>query len=267
MMFALAACRTPPWSLRPAQSSRLESFYGAPDEFRLCVSDDRELVAASVSTDLGVTPGINDRRSKPPHCALFEVPAGALDAPTTVTLETRHASGTATETDRLPLTAAGVAWMPRTSFDVATRALFLAPLASGYSDLVELHSAVRYRLGAPLRVGAGLDVRFGAHTAVYATNAVVSTTIPVAARWLTHIDAEYLLGYTPSGLHRDGAEWVHGPSVVLALGYTARRFLGAPSIADSGSVGPALSVEYLFEPNQQHAIWLLGAGFFVHYSP
>jgi hypothetical protein len=264
---ALVGCRAPPWNLRPEAPSPIDSFFGAPDEFRLCQkADATELVAASVTTELGDTPGIIDRRVKPPHCAVFQPPAGALAAPATVTLETRRDADTPPRTERLPLTAHGVAWVPHTPIDVATRALFVAPLSQDNPDLVEFHTALRYRLSAALRAGAGLEVRFGPHAELFGTNAVVSSSWPVAARWVTHLDAEYLVGYTPHGLDRDGGGWVHGPSAVLALGYTGQRFLGAPSIADGGSIGPVVSVEYLFTPTQGAAIWLLGGGFFVHYG-
>jgi len=102
-------------------------------------------------------------------------------------------------------------------------------------------------------------VLIGAH-------AVISTTVPVASRWVTQLDFEYLGGYWPGGVKSSGSDWVHGPSAALALGFTGRRFLGAPSLADAGSVGPVLSVEYLFVPREERAIWYLGAGFLVRYG-
>jgi len=247
--------------------ARIESLYGAPDQFRLCIRDDGEsLVAASLTSELGVTPGIPDRRVKPRRCALFQAPEGALDRPTTVTLETRSADSSETRTEQVRFTAPELGWTPHSAVDVATRALVLAPLSAGYPGLLELHTTLRYRFAPALRAGVGLDVRLGLHAALFGTNAALSTSVPIAERWVTHLDAEYLLSYSPAGLQRDGAEWVHGPSAVLALGYTGRRFLGAPSIADSGSLGPMLSAEYLLLPHEHTAIWLLGAGFFVHYG-
>ena len=247
--------------------SRLESFYGSPDEFRLCIHDDHEeLVASSVRTELGVTPGIPDRRHERPLCAYFQVPEGALASPTTITLETRRPNTFQVRSEQVPLTAPNLDWTPHSAVDVATRALLLAPLSAGYPGLLELHTALRYRLAPALRVGVGLDVRFGLHAQLFGTNAVLSTSVPLAERWVTHLDAEYLASYSPRGLERDGSEWVHGPSAVLALGYTGRRFLGAPSVADSGSFGPLVSAEYLLLPHEHTAIWLLGGGFFIHYG-
>lgn len=247
--------------------SRIESLDGAPDEFRLCIRDDGEaLTGANLTSELGDTPGIPDRRVKPPRCALFQVPEGALDRPTTVTLETRGANSSAARSETVPLTAPNLGWTPHSPVDVATRALGLAPLSAGYPGLIELHTALRYRLSPAFRAGFGVDLRLGLHTVLLGPNAVLSTSLPLAERWVTHLDAEYLVSYSPRGLEREGSEWVHGPSAVLALGYTGRRFLGAPSVADSGSIGPLVSVEYLLRPHEHDAVWLLGGGFFMHYG-
>jgi hypothetical protein len=253
--------------LRPEAPSRVESLFGAPDTFRLCYEGDPEqIVASKVTTELGDTPGVRSP-VKAQRCDLFRVPEGALDSPSTVTLETRRTGSSQTRSEQVPLTARDLRWVPHGRVDVAGRMLFLAPLSAGYPNLFELHNALRYRFTPAFRVGGGLDARLGLHTVLLGTNAVLSTTVPIAARWVTHLDAEYLVGFSMRGLQSQGSDWMHGPSVVLALGHTARRFLGAPSIADAGSAGPLVSAEYMILPREQHAVWFLGAGFFVRYTP
>ena len=166
LALVLASCRAPPWSLRPEVPSRIESLYGAPDEFRLCYTDEAgKVVASKLTSDLGVTPGII-APVKPQRCDLFRVAPGTLDSPSTVTLETRGADSSQTRSEQVPLTARGRRWVPHSPVDVASRMLYLVPLSAGDPNLLQLHSALRYRLTPAVRVGGGLDasrIERGAH--------------------------------------------------------------------------------------------------------
>ena len=173
------------------------------------------------------------------------------------------------QSDRAPLSGDGARWVPHLPVDVASRVEFPAPLASGYSDLLELHNALRYRLAPALRFGGSFEARFGAGTLLFGTGAVLSTGFPLASRWVTTLDAEYRV---PDILGLVRARQLERPVGARPLGTprggaTPRRaFQGTPSLLDSGNVGPLASVEYLFVPNQHSGTLVVGGGLFFRHG-
>jgi hypothetical protein len=264
---ALTAC-APPWYLRPEHPSRIESLTASGDAVRVCVvNESQELVDARIESAAGATPAAVDRQRRDSRCAIFrgEATRHAIDSSSTVVLEERQTNGT-TKSERIPLTGDGLRWQPYSSVEASTRALFLAPLSAGYSNLLEIHPSLRYRVLPALRIGAAIETRLAVRTALFGTGPSVSVLAPIAERWVASLDGEYVVGKAAYARGNWDGQWFHGPSALVALGHTQRAFSGSPSILDSGAFGPIFSAEYLFVPKHHDGIVVLGGGFYLRYG-